>query len=80
MLSEVSAWSSETRRNPGDARDVRRMVHNPEVAGSNPAPATKARGPFSNGERAFRTWFANGYVNVALAQVARQTSMPYSTW
>ena len=29
------------------------MAHNPEVAGSNPAPATQARGPFSNRERAF---------------------------
>ena len=43
---------SETRRNTGDVRDVRRMAHNPEVAGSNPAPATKARGPFSNRKRA----------------------------
>jgi hypothetical protein len=25
---------------------VRRMAHNPEVEGSNPFPATKARGPF----------------------------------
>jgi len=29
------------------------MAHNPEVEGSNPSPATKARGPFSNRERAF---------------------------
>ncbi len=41
------------------------MAHNPEVEGSNPSPATKARGPFSNRERAFRLWLANGYVNVA---------------
>ena len=40
---------SETRRN---AEDVDRMAHNPEVAGSNPAPATKARGPLSNRKRA----------------------------
>src|SRR5215468_3741250 len=32
---------SETRRNAGDEEDVRRGAHNPEVAGSNPAPATK---------------------------------------
>jgi hypothetical protein len=32
---------SETRRDAGDAQDVRRMAHNPEVAGSNPAPATR---------------------------------------
>jgi hypothetical protein len=31
------------------------MAHNPEVEGSNPSPATKARGPFSNRERAFCT-------------------------
>ena len=29
------------------------MAHNPEVEGSNPSPATKARGFFSNRERAF---------------------------
>jgi hypothetical protein len=46
------------------------MAHNPEVAGSNPAPATKARGPFSNRERAFCMRSANGYVNVGLAQAA----------
>jgi hypothetical protein len=44
---------SETRRDAGDAQDVRRMAHNPEVAGSNPAPATKARGRLSNREAAF---------------------------
>ena len=38
-----SAWPLETTR---DSRDGRRMAHNPEVAGSNPAPATKARWPF----------------------------------
>jgi len=36
-----------------NGRDARRMAHNPEVEGSNPSPATKARGPFSNRERAF---------------------------
>ena len=45
---EVNAM--ETAR---DARDTCRMAHNPEVEGSNPSPATKARGPFSNRERAF---------------------------
>ena len=44
---------SETCRNVGDGGDARRMAHNPEVEGSNPSPATKARGPFSNRERAF---------------------------
>jgi hypothetical protein len=51
-----SAQRPETAR---DSRDGRRMAHNPEVAGSNPAPATKARGPFSNREGAFRLWFMN---------------------
>jgi len=46
------------------------MAYNPEVAGSNTAPATKARGPFSNRERASSMWFVNGFVNVALAQAA----------
>jgi hypothetical protein len=41
------------------------MAHNPEVEGSNPSPATKARGPFSNRERAFCMWFANGFANEA---------------
>jgi hypothetical protein len=44
---------SETRHNAGDTGDMRRSAHNPEVEGSNPSPATKARGPFSNREGAF---------------------------
>ena len=47
---------SETRRDAGDVGDVCRMAHNPEVEGSNPSPATKAKGPFSNRERAFCLW------------------------
>jgi antitoxin YefM len=39
---------SEMRWNAGDEGDARRTAHNPEVAGSNPAPATKARGRLSN--------------------------------
>ena len=46
------------------------MAHNPEVAGSNPAPATKARGPFSNREGVFCLWFVNGFVNVAPVHAA----------
>src|SRR6478752_7408477 len=34
---------SETLRDAGDGGDVRRSAHNPEVEGSNPSPATKAR-------------------------------------
>src|SRR5262249_38333045 len=36
------AASPETRR---DTRNVSRSSHNPEVAGSNPAPATRQNGP-----------------------------------
>jgi len=42
----------ETRRNAGDGGGTRRMAHYPEVRGSNPPPATKARGPLSNRQRA----------------------------
>jgi hypothetical protein len=41
--------------------DAGRLTHNAAVGGSNPPPATKARGPFSNRERAFCMWTANGY-------------------
>jgi hypothetical protein len=46
---------SETRQNAGDRGDARRSAHNPEVAGSNPAPATNFRrsGPFPGREGAF---------------------------
>src|SRR5208337_547288 len=54
---------SETRRDTRVGGDARRGAHNPEVAGSNPAPATKARGPFSNRERASGMWFVNGFVH-----------------
>jgi hypothetical protein len=57
-----STWRAETGRDGGD---VRRGAHNPEVAGSNPAPATKARGPFSNREGAFCMWFVHGFVHGA---------------
>jgi hypothetical protein len=53
----------ETRRDAGDVGDARRMAHSPEVAGSNSAPATKARGHFSNRERASCMWFVNGFVH-----------------
>ena len=50
---------SETYRNAGDGRHMRRMAHNPEVGGSNPPPATKARGPLSNRKRASGLSFVN---------------------
>jgi hypothetical protein len=36
-----SVLVSETHHRARDLEDVRRMAHNPEVAGSNPAPATR---------------------------------------
>jgi hypothetical protein len=36
---------SETRRDAGDTEDARRMAHNPEVAGSNPAPRYQVKRP-----------------------------------
>jgi antitoxin YefM len=44
---------------------VRRTAHNPEVEGSNPSPATKARGRFSNREPAFCLPRANGFARVS---------------
>jgi len=61
---------SETRRDTRVGGDARRGAHNPEVAGSNPAPATKARGPFSNRERASCLSFVNGFVPRRLTHVA----------
>jgi hypothetical protein len=46
-----------------DNRDGCRMAHNPEVAGSNPAPATKLRGRFSNRGPASDMWFVHGFVH-----------------
>src|SRR6266702_638811 len=39
---------SETYRHAGDEEDAHRMSHNPEVAGSNPAPATKRSSHFTS--------------------------------
>jgi hypothetical protein len=46
------------------------LSHNPEVVGSNPTPATKVRGPFSNRERASCMRFANGFANAASVHAA----------
>ena len=35
---------SKTHRDAGDEEDARCTAHNPEVAGSNPAPATRRNG------------------------------------
>ncbi len=58
---------SETCLDAGDVGDARRMARNPEVAGSNPAPAIKARGPFSNREGSSRMWFVNRSVHGAVS-------------
>jgi hypothetical protein len=42
-------------------------LHNPEVGGSNPPPATRGKGPFSNRERAFRMWVVKRVCARALA-------------
>ncbi len=39
--NRTGALVSETGGHAGDVEDARRMSHNPEVAGSNPAPATR---------------------------------------
>jgi hypothetical protein len=56
--AEVTA-SARDRRNAGD---VRRTAHNPEVAGSNSAPATKARGRFRT-RAGLLSVIANGFAN-----------------
>ena len=53
LRNSYAGWSSS----------VARWAHNPEVAGSNPAPATKARGPLSNRKRASRIWFVHGFAH-----------------
>jgi hypothetical protein len=63
--SKPFAWSTRMRRDIRDDEDARHPARNPEVAGSNPAPATKARGPFSNRKRAPCMWFANGFASGA---------------
>jgi len=73
-----SVQRPETMR---DGRDRCRMAHNPEVAGSNPAPATKARGPLSNRKRASGPRFVNRLCNVALVRVASRVHAPtFAAW
>ena len=58
-LARPSAWSARRGGTSETLRDARRMAHNPEVEGSNPSPATKARGPLSNRKRASGPSFVN---------------------
>ena len=55
--------SPHPRETARDARDTRRMAHNPEVEGSNPSPATKARSWFSNREPTSGLPRANGFAH-----------------
>jgi hypothetical protein len=50
-MGQRTRWTTCTLR---PSVDEGRFTHNPEVEGSNPSPATKARGPFLNREGAFR--------------------------
>ena len=61
----------------GTGWDGDRLAHNPEVAGTNPTPATKARGRFSNREPTFCVPDANvaGQTPCSLAPI---TSMDAS--
>ena len=52
------------------------MAHNPEVEGSNPSPATKARGPFSNKEKAFCMRFVPGCLRTKLAELPELDNTP----
>jgi len=58
-LSEAFAWSARRAGTWEMGGDARRMAHNPEVEGSNPSPATKARGPLSNRKRVSGARFVN---------------------
>ena len=60
-LADRSARSARSPETARDDRDRRRMAHNPEVEGSNPSPATKARGPLSNRKRASGPSFVNRF-------------------
>ncbi len=51
-VSSAEVSSSVSRQAATGRVDAARLAHNPEIAGSNPAPATKPKGPFSNRERA----------------------------
>src|SRR5262249_914764 len=62
---ELAALVGGTYRPSGDLQDARRFAHNPEVAGSNPAPATRSQAPSDHGG-AFRMPFVNEFVNEAL--------------
>ena len=53
---------SGTQRLSGDQQDARRFAHNPEVAGSNPSPATRPDAPSDHG-RGFCLLAVHGFVH-----------------
>ena len=53
----------ETRK---PLRDVDRLAHNPEVAGSNPVPATSGNDPRGATSGVIFMPFVNGFVNVGV--------------
>jgi hypothetical protein len=70
------ALVDETNVRAGDVEDGCRNAHNPEVAGSNPAPATNFAGqrPLPIMEGAFLLWRANELANGPFGQVASCSS------
>jgi hypothetical protein len=64
-VTDPDSLVRETPWNAGDMGDARRSAHNPEVAGSNPAPATNFAGqrPFPILGEAFLLWRANEFAN-----------------
>jgi hypothetical protein len=69
--TEPTARSAGMRRNAIDTEDPRRMAHNPEAAGSNPAPATKARGRIRTRIRPLAFGYAQRYL-VAVLEHSRR--------
>jgi hypothetical protein len=61
---------SETGR---DAGDTCLMPHNPEVAGSNPAPATKVKGWFSDREPALDLYLVHAACARQLGRMSSHT-------
>jgi len=54
------------------------MAHNPEVAGSNPAPATKTRGRIRIRIRPFSLWFVHGDPGQAALPLVPSVSLAIS--
>ena len=57
-------WTYETDRN---VRDRDRLAHNPEVAGSNPVPATSGNDPSGGTSGVISMPLGNGFGNISIA-------------